>query len=187
MNRFKTLALILTACFLTSCSESSEKPVGQESEKSQMEEQMSTSLVRTTLIVPELEPAFALYRDLLGFKLVYNQPYSGNTFRKLFNLDPEARVDFAILRNPDNEGASIGLLSIDLDQEEPVPLDEYHPYTGEAILFMVTTRLDEIYARISEANSSIVTVVAPPFETNGGREMVISDANGVRMYVFQAE
>jgi len=149
----------------------------------------NVSLDRTTFFVPDFEKSFALYRDILGYEVSYNKPYQGSTLRKLFNIDKQASVDFAILRNPDQQGASIGLLATVLQEDEftPPTLTDYRPEIGEAVLFTVTKNLDAIYQRVLAADSSIVTVVAPPFATNGGREMVIADPVGIRIYVFQSE
>ena len=56
-----------------------------------------------------------------------------------------------------------------------------------AILFSVTDDLDGVFAKVKAADASVVTIVAPPFATSGGREMVIADANGVRIYVFESD
>ena len=147
----------------------------------------SAALIRTTLFVPDFDPVFALYRDILGFEVVYNAPYPGTTFRKLFNLAEDEPVEFAILKSPDPQSATIGLLKTKATPAKEIDPSAYEAQYGETILFMTTNDLDGAYAKVQAAGPGVVTVVAPPFATNGGREMVIADANGVRMYVFEAE
>ena len=129
----------------------------------------------------------ALYKDILGYELVYSDEYQGTTFRRIFEIDRDADVEFAILKPPAEGGGSIGILVVADNLEPSITPAAYAPEFGQAILFSTTENLDAVYERVRASDASIVTIVAPPFDTAGGREMVIADANGVRIYVFQPE
>lgn len=145
------------------------------------------TIVRTTFLASELRPMLALYQDILGYEIVYSDEYQGTTFRRIFEIDKDADVEFAILKPPAEGGGSIGILVVADDLEPSIPSAAYAPKFGQAILFSTTEDLDAVYDRVRASDTSIVTVVAPPFDTAGGREMVIADANGVRIYVFEPE
>ncbi|MEM7501848.1 MAG: VOC family protein [Pseudomonadota bacterium] len=145
------------------------------------------TIVRTTFLASDLGPMLALYHDILGYELVYSDEYQGTTFRRLFEIDRDADVDFAILKPPTEDGGSIGILVVGDHLEPSIPLAAYAPEFGQAILFSTTGNLNAVYERVRASDASIVTVVAPPFATAGGREMVIADANGIRIYVFEPE
>lgn len=145
------------------------------------------TVVRTTFLASDLQPMLGLYRDILGYELVYSDEYQGQTFRQIFDIDEDARVEFAILKPPTDDGGSIGILVVGDDLASSIHPSDYAAEFGQAILFSTTNNLDAVYERVQSADASVVTVVTAPFATTGGREMVIADANGVRIYVFELE
>lgn len=149
------------------------------------------NLIRTTFIVPDVDDALRLYRDILGYKVTYRAPYSGTTFRALFNLGDDDPVEFAILKpahvSRNGPGSDIGLLATTGAAKAGPSTSPYLPRYGNTILFTTTKDLKVIYQRVLVAGPDIAIVVAPPFDTNGGREMVISDPHGVRIYVFERD
>jgi len=149
--------------------------------------QPQATVVRTTFLTRDLEPMLALYQGILGYELVYSDEYQGQTFRQIFEIDEDVPVEFAIFKPPTEDGGSIGILVVGEDLESSIHPADYAAKFGQAILFSTTNDLDAVYERARAADASIVTVVAPPFATTGGREMVIADVNGVRIYVFEPE
>lgn len=138
---------------------------------------------RTTIVVSDREASLVFYRDTLGFSIVYEGPYSGTTFHGLFNLDPATDVYFVILQSRSENGAMLGLLELKggaLESSES-PKSRI-PSFGETILWFTTDNLERDYQRLREIDA---TIIASPFDTNGGREMVAADPDGVRLYLFQ--
>ena len=148
---------------------------------------VTADIVRTTFLVKDFAPLFSLYQDIFGYTVVHNAPYAGSTFRKLFGVSPDSQVQFAILKSPTAQGHTLGLLSVGDELPTLRGSADYRPVIGEAILFSVTTNLDQVYERVLGAGQAVATIVAPPFDTKGGREMVIQDTNGIRVYVFEPE
>lgn len=159
-------ALVLLLAVLLSASDSSE-----------------VTLTRTTIVVSDRAASLAFYRDTLGFTVIHEGPYSGTTFHGLFNLDPAADVYFVILRSRGQAGAMLGLLEIRDDEVTPTEhATSRTPRYGETILWFTTDNLDLDYQQLKEIDA---TIIAAPFDTRGGREMVAADPDGVRLYLFE--
>jgi catechol 2,3-dioxygenase-like lactoylglutathione lyase family enzyme len=143
----------------------------------------AAALTRTTLVVENREASLAFYRDLMGFEVIHEGPYSGSTFHSIFALGDQDPVHFVILRSPAPDSAMLGLLEIGGPKVTAGPAEpERAPHYGEALLWFTTRQLDQVYRRMRRAN---VDILAPPFATKGGREMVVADPDGVRMYLFE--
>lgn len=141
------------------------------------------NLTRTTIVVADREASLAFYRDTLGFTVIYEGPYSGTTFHGLFGLDPGTPVYFLILQSSNHRGAMLGLLEIQgLEIPAKGHSDAQKPRYGETILWFTTENLSRDHQRVQATNA---TIVAPPFDTQGGREMVVEDPDGVRLYLFE--
>ena len=134
-------------------------------------------LTRTTLIVQDTNASLKFYRDLLGYEVVYEDAYEGTTFRQLFDISGDKSVYFVILKPRDKRGSMLGLLQIDGEEAAS---------TNGTVLWMNTDNLDGLYERIRHSEPGAVNIVAQPFLTRGGREMLLADPDGTRVYVFQA-
>ena len=150
----KHVLLLFSACFLLAASAVA-APVAED-------ERVATDLRRTTLIVSDIENSLRLYRDALGFKVIYDNiirtPRSAKT-----DAESELSRRLVFVRANDDYIGIIGLLQYykPIKQvREPEP-EEFA--TGSAVLLFTTTNLAERFPKAAAVPG--VRVILEPTDT----------------------
>jgi len=116
-----------------------------------------TDFRRVTLIARHMEPALAVYRDILGMETYYDQEIvvSGTGIPA---GEPNARARLAILKCNDPYIGMLGILHyIDPPLPEPPPRpvpNRVQP--GEAVLVMAHENVEEAFARLKEVEGVVI-------------------------------
>ena len=115
---------------------------------------------RTTLMVRDIEPSIAFWRDVMGFKPA-GEPRVIPAGQADSNLgwDETAERKFTVLYSPD--GAGIGLLEVNQDDFPTVDISEHPTGYGGVVLVHPTKNLHVIYERAQAANVEIMKPMAP--------------------------
>ena len=112
---------------------------------------------RTTLMVRDIDASLAFYRDALGLTVIYDQELGGGIDEKGNEREPSARL--ALLRANDTFVGVIGLYHRYTDPEPPPP-ENRRPVTGDVIIVVNATDLDERFDKVR--NTPGVTVHTEP-------------------------
>lgn len=148
-------------------------------------------MLRTALVVSDIEASKRFYSYALGYTVSYSGDISRPAVLEQLQLDEGREVSFAVLKGAtsvkDQEltGAMIGLLHVD---NPPLPrMVRPGPdsmATGEGMMAIVSSDIATIYERAKELG---VTVLLPPTLSadESESEMVIYDPDGIRIHVVE--
>jgi len=119
------------------------------------------NLRRTTLVVRDLEKSIPLYRDALGFQVVYDEELSVPDLDARYEADGRNRSRLVLTQTNSSEMGMLGLWQF-LDPTEkdqsPVPPADFTP--GKVVLLFHTDQLEERYqAAISVAGVKIISAL----------------------------
>jgi len=122
------------------------------------------NIKRTTVVVRDIEISKAFYRDVLGFKVWFDQEFvfSGNGFPK---TKPGDTCQLVIMEARDPEIGKVGLLQYTKPMLPPAPLPDMIGY-GNIVFVGDVDSVDDTYAAVLKAGAKIA---APPhlFEVTG--------------------
>ncbi len=121
------------------------------------------NLRRTTLVVKDAEASLALYRDALGFEVVYDQELTSPGLSGRYGADGENRSRLVLTQTNSAEIGMIGIWQF-LDQtEKDLAEPDAADFTpGEIVLLFHTSELEETFARAAATPG--VTVLGEPKE-----------------------
>lgn len=148
-------------------------------------------MLRTALVVSDIEASKRFYSYALGYTVSYSGDISRPAVLEQLQLDEGREVSFAVLKGAtsvkDREltGAMIGLLHVD---NPPLPkMVRPGPdsmATGEGMMAIVSSDIATVYERAMELG---VTVLLPPTLSadESESEMVIYDPDGIRIHVVE--
>ncbi|MEL7029616.1 MAG: VOC family protein [Pseudomonadota bacterium] len=137
----KTLMIAAAVLACAAMSPAAAAPVPQD-------ERAPIDLRRTTITVRDVDASLALYRDVLGMKLIYDRDV-----RTPSDAETDEEADIArrlvFLRANDDYIGILGLLQYRKPEREPAPLDEdprLRP--GEVVLLFNTKNLAEKFEQV---------------------------------------
>jgi catechol 2,3-dioxygenase-like lactoylglutathione lyase family enzyme len=151
----KSIIILLSACatVLFSLTLAVAAPVPED-------ERTAIDLRRTTITVRNVDVSLALYRDVLGMKVIYDRPVrTPSTATSDEEADIARRLVF--LRANDDFIGILGLLEYVKPEREPAPLDEdprLRP--GEVVLLFNTKNLAEKFDQVKSTPG--VRVISEP-------------------------
>lgn len=121
------------------------------------------NLRRTTLVVKDAEASLALYRDALGFEVVYDQELTSPGLSGRYGADGSNRSRLVLTQTNSAEIGMIGIWQF-LDQtEKDLAEPDAADFTpGEIVLLFHTSELEEAFARAAATPG--VTVLGEPKE-----------------------
>lgn len=121
------------------------------------------NLRRTTLVVKDAEASLALYRDALGFEVVYDQELSSPGLSGRHGADGVNRSRLVLTQTNSAEMGMLGIWQFldqtEKDRADPDPAD-FTP--GEIVLLFHTKNLEETFARAAATPG--VQVIGEPRE-----------------------
>lgn len=147
-----------------------------------------SALVRSALMVADLDRSSAFYGDVLGMRDVYWEGVLRGTSVERLLAVPEGSICRAriLTATPQNMGM-VGLFEISNPQPATVRKDPTTSQIGEAFLVFYASDLDVVMARLAAAGH---TVVCPPIalEHDGKvkqREMTCADPDGIKINLIE--
>ena len=115
-------------------------------------------LLRTTIVVRDLEPALRLFRDVLGLNIAVDLSLEGEEVNRLLGVH-DRKMRIVIF---DADGSAIGRVAVlaydGQDTVEPAP-QANGVEAGAVVLVMSTKDIDLAYQRVRDAG---YTIVSPP-------------------------
>lgn len=134
--------------------------------------------------VADLERSVAFYRDVLGFKVVFQWNPQAEYIRTITGY-PEADIHAAILELPDND---LKLEILEYRNVEKAPVDTRTANPGTAHMAFFTDDCDALFAELVERGTKYVNPpVTPTIGPNkGGRAVYMIDPDGIRVEFIQS-
>ncbi len=121
------------------------------------------NLRRTTLVVRDVEASLRLYRDALGFDVVYDQELTSPALSTRHGADGKNRSRLVLTQTNSAELGMIGLWQfLDPTDKDLAAPDEADFTPGEIVLLFHTENLEDRFAAAAEVPG--VTVLGPPTE-----------------------
>jgi lactoylglutathione lyase len=134
--------------------------------------------------VADLERSVAFYRDVLGFKVVFQWNPQAEYIRTITGY-PDADIHAAILELPDND---LKLEILEYRNVEKAPVDTRTANPGTAHMAFFTDDCDALFAELVERGTRYVNPpVTPTIGPNkGGRAVYMIDPDGIRVEFIQS-
>lgn len=155
-------------------------------------------MVRTALIVSDLERSTAFYKDTFELEDVYAEGgLTHATAAKLLGMPPETKTRYRILRSAGLNKGMVGLFELTDPAPPPVTKREDGCSIGEACMVFYCADLDVVHDRLIAGGH---TVLCPPthleVDIEGGaiksadrgqREMTFRDPDGVMVNLIERD
>ena len=154
--------------------------------------QPDTALLRTALVVSDVELSKRFYSKGLGYRIGFDGDITRPAVRQMLQLSDSQTAHFVVLRGADSiagepvSSAMLGLLKIagpsvgDLDHDKDHSLKN-----GQVILAIVTADIEAVYERLLMLDAEVL--YAPTIAADGSEiELVVNDPDGIRIHVVQS-
>lgn len=147
-----------------------------------------SALVRSALMVSDLERSTAFYGDVLGLTSVYWEgTLKGTSVEKLMNAPVGSIINARILKATDEAMGMVGLFALSNPAPPHVTKDNSTSNIGEAFLVFYASDLDMVMQRL-EAGRYAIVCPPIPLEHEGAikqREMVCADPDGFKLNLIE--
>lgn len=121
------------------------------------------NLRRTTLIVRDLEKSLLLYRDALGFDVVYDEELTSPGLDTRYGADGQNRSRLVLTQTNSGVMGMLGLWQfLDPTEKDTAPPDDADFTPGEIVLLFNTTDLENRF--VAAASVPGVQVIGAPAE-----------------------
>lgn len=121
------------------------------------------NLRRTTLVVRDVEASLSLYRDALGFEVVYDQELTSPGLDTRHGADGQNRSRLVLTQTNSDQMGMIGLWQfLDPSDKDTAPVEPADFTPGKIVLLFHTTELDARFAAAAAVPG--VTVISEPRE-----------------------
>lgn len=121
------------------------------------------NLRRTTLIVRDLEKSLLLYRDALGFNVVYDEELTSPGLNTRYGADGQNRSRLVLTQTNSGVMGMLGLWQfLDPTEKDTAPPDDADFTPGEIVLLFNTTDLENRF--VAAASVPGVQVIGAPAE-----------------------
>ena len=148
----------------------------------------TSPVLRTTVVVQDMDGALSLFRDVLGLSVRLDLPLSGEAVSSLLGYgDTTARI--VILQSGDLEIANVALLQI--SAATPASFDNAASklHTGDVAIVMETNNIDAVYAKVLELGYKALTPPIVIFErpnmVTQNREFIFRGPEGIAVNLIQ--
>ena len=147
------------------------------------------ALIRTALVVSDVDESKRFYQDALGFEARYDGEITSHWVSKLLQLKDGHPVRFVVLQGAVEingapvDSAMVGLMHV-AGAGEMQRDGELSVASGEAVLAVVCNDIDAVHQRLQKLGANIL--VPPQASPNGTEtEMVVRDPDGIRVHVVE--
>jgi len=147
----------------------------------QAQESGTARLDRTTLMIKDMEASYAFWRDVMQFEIIMEPRELDDGENVYLGWSNEAAVRFARFQSPD--GAGIGLLEVVQDNYADLNLKDTPTGYGDAILVLIATDIDAVYARAVDANAVLKPLGLSP--TGRSKQMFLEAPSGHILEVYE--
>lgn len=153
--------------------------------------QLAGPLLRTTLVVRDLDAAARLFRDVLGMRVAVDIGIDGPAVNALLGTR-DKRVRIVIF---DLDGSPTGRIAVMAYEESGSPADSTGSAevtsvgTGTVVLVLETRDIDQVHERVRSAGYPIISAPQVVFERPDmavqSREMIFVGPEGVAVNLLQ--
>lgn len=148
----------------------------------------TSPVLRTTVVVQDMDGALSLFRDVLGLSVRLDLPLSGEAVSRLLGYgDTAARI--VILQSGDLEIANVALLQISAAKSAASDGAASKMVTGDVAIVMETNNIDAVYAKVMELGYKALTPPIVIFErpnmVTQNREFIFRGPEGIAVNLIQ--
>lgn len=148
----------------------------------------TSPVLRTTVVVQDMDGALSLFRDVLGLSVRLDLPLSGEAVSSLLGYgDTTARI--VILQSGDLEIANVALLQIGAATSVASDGAASKLVTGDVAIVMETNNIDAVHARVMELGYTALTPPIVIFErpnmVTQDREFIFRGPEGIAVNLIQ--
>ena len=148
----------------------------------------TSPVLRTTVVVQDMDGALSLFRDVLGLSVRLDLPLSGEAVSSLLGYgDTTARI--VILQSGDLEIANVALMQISAATPAATDGAASRLRTGDVAIVMETNNIDAVYAKVMELGYEALTPPIVIFErpnmVTQNREFIFRGPEGIAVNLIQ--
>jgi len=134
---------------------------------------------RSNFVVADLDQAFKVYRDVLGFKVDVQMPVKPDSFMyDVFNIDRSATLRIAFLSSGEGEWGNIGMTEA---KGVEIPSD---PTPNPSVLIVeIKGRMEKVYEDVKALGLEQTQIYE--LQNPSRREFIFSDFDGHRVLIMQ--
>ncbi len=137
---------------------------------------------RSNFVVADLDRAFRLYRDILGFKVDVTMPVKPDSFMYDFlKIDRAAKVRIAFLSSPDGRFGAIGMTEV---KGVTLPPPHENPYPS-VLIVEIQKRIEATREKALAAEPKLDVGRIYELTNPSRREFPVTDYDGHRIIVMQ--
>ena len=146
-----------------------------------------TPVMRTSIIVRDMDESLKLYRDILGLRPWFEGPLEGDALNTLVGTTGKSMPN-VILQSGDIVHANVGLFEyVGDDTEAPDIVPEVR--TGDVAIVFYTNNIFEIHDAVKAAGYVVISRPVALYRREGSPtqnvEMIFFDADGVAINLIQ--
>ena len=150
-----------------------------------------STMVRTALMVSDLERSTAFYKDMFGLTELYNEgELVHETAPKLLGMPPGTRTRYRILKAEKglNRGM-VGLFELSNPKPPKLEVDKTSAHIGQTCLVFYCADLEAVTQKLKAGGH---TILCPPMhlqvnEKKGQPEMTFFDPDGIMINLIQRD
>lgn len=148
----------------------------------------TSPVLRTTVVVQDMDGALSLFRDVLGLSVRLDLPLSGEAVSSLLGYG-DTTVRIVILQSGDLEIANVALLQISAATSAASDGAASRLRTGDVAIVMETNNIDAVYAKVMELGYEALTPPIVIFErpnmVTQNREFIFRGPEGIAVNLIQ--
>ena len=146
-----------------------------------------TPVMRTSIIVRDMDESLKLYRDILGLRPWFEGPLEGNALNTLVGTTGKSMRN-VILQSGDIVHANVGLFEY-VGDETAAPDIVPEVRTGDVAIVFYTNNIFEIHDAVKAAGYIVISQPVALYRREGSPtqnvEMIFFDADGVAINLIQ--
>lgn len=148
----------------------------------------TSPVLRTTVVVQDMDGALSLFRDVLGLSVRLDLPLGGEAVSSLLGYgDTTARI--VILQSGDLEIANVALMQISAAASAASDGAPSELRTGDVAIVMETSNIDAVYAKVMELGYKALTppivIFERPNRVTQDREFIFRGPEGIAVNLIQ--
>lgn len=148
----------------------------------------TSPVLRTTIVVRDMDGALSLFRDVLGLSVRLDLPLGGEAVSSLLGYgDTTARI--VILQSGDLEIANVALMQIGAATSAASDGADSELRAGDVAIVMETNNIDAVHARVMELGYKALTppmvIFERPNRVTQDKEFIFRGPEGIAVNLIQ--